>query len=269
MEHRMSQDHRLQSQRFELKYSVREGVAQMIRSFVSAYLEMDEFGNGHPQNAYPVHSLYLDSGALALYWHTINGNKNRHKLRIRFYDDDPGSPVFLEIKRRVNNAILKQRCAVRREALDDVLAGRLPARRLMLSEDGKPLVAVQNFSSLLRSYAAGPMAQVSYSREAWISRHDNSIRVTIDRAVRCAPEPCARLAPAHDASPEVFGKQAIVELKFTDRFPDWFAEMVRLFGLQQQSASKYTDGITLLGTERFTPRLGSMTWIPKPASESV
>ncbi len=259
----MSQDHRLQSQRFELKYRVSEGVARMVRDFASAYLELDEFGAGSEGNSYPVHSLYLDAPDLALYWHTINGNKNRHKLRIRFYDELPGSPVFLEIKRRVNNAILKQRCAVRREALADVFAGRMPARGALLSEDGKPLVALQNFHRLLLSHRAAPMAQVSYLREAWISRHDNSVRVTIDRAVRCAPEPFARLAPAAGTTPTVFGNQAVVELKFTDRFPDWFAEMVRLFGLQQGSASKYTDGITLLGTERFTPGIRSMVWIPK------
>ena len=81
------------------------------------------------------------------------------------------------------------------------------------------------------------------------------------RYSRC--QPFARLTPASQTVPAVFGNQAVVELKFTDRFPDWFAEMVRLFGLQQQSASKYTDGITLLGTERFTPGIASMVWIPK------
>src|ERR1051325_11441766 len=110
-------DEKLQLQRFELKYLVREELALAVRRFVSGYLEIDEFGATRPNLSYPVHSLYLDSDGLTTYWHTINGNKNRYKLRLRYYDDRPNSPVFFEIKRRMNDAILKQRGAVRREAV--------------------------------------------------------------------------------------------------------------------------------------------------------
>ena len=51
-------------------------------------------------------SLYLDSSALHLYRQTVQGIKNRFKLRIRFYDDNPGNPAFLEIKRRVTDVII-------------------------------------------------------------------------------------------------------------------------------------------------------------------
>src|SRR3990170_1091319 len=121
----MGQD-RLQLQRFELKFIIKEEVALAVRSFVSSYLEIDEFGATRPNLSYPVHSLYLDSDDLRLYWETINGNKNRYKLRLRFYENRPNAPVYFEIKRRMNNAILKQRAGVRREAVDWILAGHLP-----------------------------------------------------------------------------------------------------------------------------------------------
>jgi len=50
----------------------------------------------------------------------------------------------------------------------------------------------------------------------------------------------------------VFGKEVILELKFTDRFPDWFRELVRVFGLMQCGAAKYVDGVTLIGLEKFS-----------------
>ena len=99
----------MQLQRFENKYLVCEEVALRIREFVRAYLELDENGIGKPDSGYPVHSLYIDSDQLKLYWETINGNRNRYKLRLRYYDDDAETPVFFEIKRRVNNCIMKQR----------------------------------------------------------------------------------------------------------------------------------------------------------------
>ena len=107
---------RLQNQRSELKYHVPEEKARRIRDYVQAYLEIDEYGAGQPDLSYPTLSLYLDSDALDTYWHTINGDRNRFKLRLRYYDDHPNTPVFFEIKRRVNHVILKNAvaCAKRR-----------------------------------------------------------------------------------------------------------------------------------------------------------
>mgnify|MGYP003302831020 FL=1 len=96
----------LQRQRYEHKYIIRENVALAVRDFVSSYLELDSFGATQPNKSYPVHSLYLDSPDLRLYQTTINGDKNRYKLRIRFYEDRPKAPVFFEIKRRTDNTCL-------------------------------------------------------------------------------------------------------------------------------------------------------------------
>jgi hypothetical protein len=246
----MSQD-KLQLQRFELKYIVREEIAQAARNFVRNYLEIDEFGATRPQLSYPVHSLYLDSDKLSLYWHTINGNKNRFKLRLRFYENRPAAPVYFEIKRRMNEAILKQRGAVRRESVDWILAGHLPEPDHLVSNDPKQLTALQRFSQLMIDLQARPQAHVSYLREAWMSPENNSVRVTMDREVRFDPEPSARLAAEMIQPIFVFGKNVVLELKFTGRFPDWFRELVRIFGLRQCSAAKYADGLALFGEDRL------------------
>jgi hypothetical protein len=49
----------------------------------------------------------------------------------------------------------------------------------------------------------------------------------------------------------VFGKKVILELKFTNRFPNWFMDLVQIFGLRAGSAAKYVDGITDQGEHRF------------------
>ncbi len=116
----------MQKQRFELKYLISEDTALMVRDFVRSYLDFDEYSVGKPNYSYPVHSLYLDSDALQLYWETINGNKNRYKLRLRYYSTHADAPVFFEIKRRVNNCIMKQRGGVRQECVPLLLKGHLP-----------------------------------------------------------------------------------------------------------------------------------------------
>ena len=102
----------MQRQRFEFKYMLDEETAVRVRELILTHLELDENGVGKQDYSYPVHSLYLDSPDLYTFWTTINGDKNRFKLRIRFYNEHPSTPVFFEIKRRMNNCILKQRGGV-------------------------------------------------------------------------------------------------------------------------------------------------------------
>lgn len=240
---------RLQMQRFELKYIIQEPTAVAVRDFVRCYLDIDEYGATLPNLSYPVHSLYLDSDDLKLYHSTINGDKNRYKLRLRFYESRPQAPVYFEIKRRMNNTISKQRGGVKREAVDALLSGQLPGPEHLVSNESKQLVALQRFCQLMTTLQARPKTHVAYYREAWISRNDNSVRVTMDREVRTEPEPTARLSTGMTRSTYVFGKNIVLELKFTNRYPDWFRELVRVFGLMQCGAAKYVDGITRIGDQ--------------------
>lgn len=253
----MAQDN-MQLQRWELKYLIPEDVALALREFVSSYLEIDEYGANRPNLSYSIHNLYLDSENLRIYWGTINGDKNRFKLRLRFYADNPNpqAPVFFEIKRRMNEAILKQRCGVQRSAVVAVLGGQLPEVAQLVSQDARQLAAIQRFAELSSDLGAYPVAHVAYDREAWISPHDNSVRVTFDRNVLISPEFSARFTSEMDDPTSVFGDWVILELKFTGRFPDWFGEMVRVFGLRQGSASKYADGIAVKGEQHFLRNLG-------------
>lgn len=253
----------MQLQRLELKYQISEEMALAVRDFISSYLDVDEFGATRPNLSYPVHSLYLDSPDLATFRHTINGNKNRFKLRIRFYENRPNAPVYFEIKRRMNNAILKQRGAVRRDSVERVLAGQLPEPHEMASADPRHLVGIQRFLGLMTELQARPTAHVAYLREAWMSPRDNSVRVTMDREVYFEPDPTTRMLANMLEPVLVFGRRVILELKFTGRYPDWWNELVRVFGLQQASAAKYADGITCYGESRVKSfvEAGPEAWI--------
>jgi hypothetical protein len=243
----------LQLQRFEHKYIVSEEMAGKISDFVRCYLDLDEYGATLPGHAYPVHSLYLDSPDFRLYQSTINGEKNRFKLRLRFYENRPEAPVYFEIKRRMNNTISKQRGGVRREAVEWLMAGQLPEPGHLVSKEPKQLIALQRFCQLMAELCARPRTHVAYYREAWLSQRDNSVRVTLDRKVRTEVEIGTLLTTEMRNPVLVFGESVVLELKFTNRFPEWFKELVRVFGLMQCGAAKYVDGLTRLvdaqGTE--------------------
>jgi hypothetical protein len=243
----------LQLQRFELKYVISESLTPAIRDFVQQQLHLDPNGEGLPENSYPIHSLYLDSDALALYWATVNGTRNRYKLRLRYYEDRSDAPVFFEIKRRNNEAILKQRCGVHRAAVPRVLAGHSPSPDELLSDDPKQIGALERFTELALGLRASPKTHVAYRREAWVSWLDNSVRVTMDRDVRFEPQMSLHMGTQMRNPILVFGNKVVLEIKFTGSFPTWLGEMVRIFGLERRSAAKYAEGVAILGDDRFQP----------------
>ena len=246
--------HTLQSSRFELKYIVDERCAAGVRDFVRSYLEPDEFADPDQGNSYQISSLYLDSPGLALYRQTVAGEKNRFKLRIRFYDNSPDGPAFLEIKRRVTDVILKQRAMVARQGVLDFLGGKGPDESWLMGSNGadKPGAALQAFSNLSDSLGAGPSIYVSYRREAYVSPGSNSVRVTFDRQLLSSTyEHGAKLAlPTRGARPKIGNSdKVILELKFTDRFPQWMRELAHVFDLQRTSVPKYVLCINAMGIE--------------------
>jgi SPX domain protein involved in polyphosphate accumulation len=248
------QDHQLQAQRFELKYLVPEQLSPSIRSFLRSYLELDEFAAQSPNHSYQIHSIYLDSEDLKTYHWTLNGNDDRYKLRIRYYDGRDDSPVFFETKRRLNDCILKERCAVHRRAAHLVLRGHLPDKTAIMSNTVRHLMNLQRFCYFATVLQAKPKAHVAYAREAWVSTHDNSMRITMDRKVSTEPMSQLRFCGQLHNPFAVFGQEVVLEIKFTERFPSWCRDMVEALGLAQTGAAKYVWGIEQLGEARFAQR---------------
>lgn len=236
----------MQQNRFELKYIISEATARAVRQFARCHLKPDEFAANLPNYSYPVHSLYLDSAELATYQAVQSGEKNRFKLRIRYYSKSDKA-VFFEIKRRTNEIISKLRAKVHREAVRPLLNGCPPQMSHLANPSGKQFYALQEFCRLMRSLHATPISHVGYQREAWMSTMDNSMRITFDRAVKCEPEFSTNLGTKSVEAVQPFQQNVILELKFTNRMPGWCGEMIRALGLVRGGAPKYAMGVYLLG----------------------
>ncbi len=240
--------HKLQTSRFEFKFVVDESCAVGIRDFLSSHLEPDEHARSSADNSYRVNSLYLDSRELVLFQQTSGGLKNRFKLRVRFYDGNPDSPAFLEIKRRVTGVILKERAVIAREGVRSLLDGGRPQLSHLLGNNGNAACggAMQNFCDLYESIDGGPQIYVCYMREAYVSPDSDQVRVTFDRQLLGSPfDRATCLVPPTDGTePDVGG--VILELKFTDRFPSWMRELVEAFNLQRRSVPKYNMCISAM-----------------------
>ena len=241
----MAQD-RMQRQRFELKYMLEEATALAVRDFVSAHLDLDEASLGKPNRSYRVNSIYFDSDPLYTFWDWVNSNRNRFKLRMRFYDSSPDTPVFLEIKRRVGSCILKERCAIRKSAAPLIAAGQFPPEEALFSREAKHQVALGHFIALVSILGAKPKALVTYLREAYVDPKNDDIRVTLDREVRITPRETVDFNLNMPTYVQPFGQRVILEIKFNNRFPNWLNEMVQSLSLTRSAAAKYCEGMASL-----------------------
>jgi len=233
--------------RYECKYLVSPALANEIRSFVGPFMVPDTFARRHPDYRYPICSLYFDTLDLLLYRQTATGEKNRFKLRVRSYSDDPATPVFLEVKRRVNDVILKRRAKLPREAAIAVLEDGD-----FSWPEGNPgglLADLDFFKGHLSVAAAQPFLRVRYLREAYEANGGDPLRVTLDTYIEWLPTSTADFrfgVPGWFQTP-VPG--VVLEIKFTDRYPEWVGEMIRVFGLHRQSVAKYVLSVDSLFAE--------------------
>jgi hypothetical protein len=242
--------HQMQTSRYELKYLVDEGQAAAFREQMRGYLTPDPYARPEEGNAYWVYSLYCDSPQLALYRSSKEGRKNRFKLRMRFYDDDPNQPVFLEIKRRLGDVVKKERAGVRREAAQKYLLGIRPKLAdLIPGQDPlKAPPAMNNFSDLYHSIGAMGCVYVYYHREAYVAADNDSVRVTFDRRIGVG-----RFHHAASLRPPRQGLLAnipgiVLELKFTDRYPAWMQDLVKTLNLWRVPMAKYVHCLEKIGT---------------------
>ncbi len=253
---------RLQSCRYEFKYVIDEPTAYKVLHFTKLHIEPDAHTIEREGLGYSVHSLYLDSPDLMTCRATQHGEKNRFKLRIRFYDDSPHSPVFFEIKRRVNLVIMKQRAAVRRSSVPRLLAGDWPQPADLVHDDEKNFAALYNFCSLRNRIGAQPAAYTSYMREGYEPRDSNIVRVTFDRRLRAGTYDGVLSVAGLEKWSRPHVGEVVLELKFTDRFPDWMHELVQWFDLERTSVPKYVECVTLVGRDSSSPRRGRSQRLP-------
>ena len=227
--------------RYELKYHISEIKAKAIAEFIKPYIQVDRYCKLQRTGDYPIVSLYLDSDDLQLCQESLRGHKNRFKLRIRSYTDEPDYPRFFEIKRRINTIINKSRARVMDRDVPILLSGlSLPPQNYTADID-----SINQFQLYMKNIQARPLVLIRYMRQAFEGDSENKVRVTFDRdlAYCVTNRPQVRLGgTGWQRNPYTMGG-VILEIKFTDRYPAWLSQMVKYFSLEAQSISKFGSSI--------------------------
>jgi len=225
--------------RYELKYHISEAKAYAIEQFIKPYIHLDRYSKLQPNGTYPIVSLYLDSQDFKLCHESMIGKKNRFKLRIRSYDDDTSTPYFFEIKRRLNNIVIKSRARVTHDNMAALMAGRaVPPAKYRADEQ-----MLRQFQLYMQCINAKPAIRIRYLRKAYEDDSDNRVRVTFDHLLchNAGSEPIVFFNGTGWQHHKL--NNVILELKFTARYPAWLSRMVKCFDLRRESISKYVTSV--------------------------
>jgi len=227
--------------RFECKYIVSPAAVPALREFIQPFMAPDRYAARWDGNRYAICSLYLDGFDLPLYQQTVGGEKNRFKLRVRTYDDDPDSRVFFEVKRKLNNIVSKQRAALSRADAQQMVEHGVNGWMSGLPTD---VIDDLNCFALYADLTnARPLVRVKYMREAYESRGGDPVRITIDTDLMHSITLDNDLRHETGRWITTPTSGSILELKFTERYPEWIADLVHTFGLRQQPVPKYVMSV--------------------------
>jgi hypothetical protein len=229
----------LYSSRYECKYLLSEDLAREVRDRLSLWMELDAFCAGLPSNSYPNTSLYFDTPQRLCVHSVLAGEKNRFKVRARWYGDGPGAPAFLEEKRRTTDTISKRRIHLLREGLDVLCSGEFPDQALLDIRDDSDAALAEWFRDRIDQLRLEPSCHVRYQREAWMSAVGEDVRVTFDRALEAHSVDGWRPAAGSPGWIAVGHMPVVLEIKFVAYLPAWLSALIADFELYRQPVPKY------------------------------
>jgi len=229
--------------RFEFKYILSESQYRSVRGELLVHMDHDPIVRESAEQSYVVSSLYCDTPNFSHYREKIDGVKNRLKLRFRTYTLNPRErpPIFLEIKRKKDAAVIKDRALIDYESYLQMEADgyNVLLRNGRFSLDQKSLI--EEFCWHFLRWNMSPRVRVVYSREPLLARHDRHFRVTLDRKIFGSP--ADRLFSTYgDRCPALPGL-FVMEVKFNGLIPAWFHAIIQRHGLSRVPASKYCEAV--------------------------
>lgn len=247
----------LRFRRIELKYLVPERLLNQVLDDITPWTRQDPYLAGLPgaDDWYPVTSMYFDSWDLQAVFEKDAGMLYRRKLRLRTYQPEFSEdvPIFMEIKRRLDFVVMKDRMSLppgvirRGQSIEEVLRTVLAA--------GDSGLTHSEAETLTAWYSLLPAALVRYRRFAFQGLDDHETRVTLDVDLegKWRPQQIIDVGPLRGLSTHIgsgsdgiAGRYGVLELKCNHAIPPWFHKLVQDLQLRRAAYSKYVIAVLSL-----------------------
>ncbi len=236
---------KLHFRRFEFKYLMKKDTADKIIPALMQYMDLDPYIVDSGKNYYTINSLYYDTSGFGCYREKIAGTSKRKKFRLRYYNTlKSDSYVFIEIKRKVDSVVIKDRVQLSQDETKDIFVNNNYSKYLNRGDDATLNEFV--WAKLMNSMT--PKVNVKYDRRPLVAKCDNKFRVTFDYNLRASKTDW--LTGQEYSEKEVMPGYLVLELKYNDFLPIWFYDIIKKFNLQRVAFSKYCNCL-----EKVNPKL--------------
>jgi hypothetical protein len=216
----------------------------VVLHLVADHAEADPYATAREDGllGYYSHTIYLDTADLLGYHERLSEGRVRNRLRVRTYGQSGDrAPVFLEIKRKVDEWVVKHR--VRVCDADSWMAH--PHDRPWIdyanAASGEGPFAATHFPRLVEDTLV-PVSAVQYFREAYIDRRGDEygkVRLTLDREIFATVRPDGRRLYGLADIELIPRDWLVMEFKYSRDRPRWMREICRELRLRALPVPKF------------------------------
>jgi len=258
-------------QRKEDKYELPEAVALSLKAEIARRLPLYEYRPGQPCTW--ISTVYFDNRSRDFYRRAETQHEDNLKIRVKDYyyvlrdgrtPAPEGGPVekpsyltsptcYLELKRTLQDQVLKRRFCLPRSELYSLLSGQDLGSALLkvipAEEVGALLDVYRQFQRFLTAEQLEVTSVVNYCRTVH-QKDERELRITFDDQLSVFPPIPLGSAASGPLTPEALGKplrlseNVILEVKYVGRYPEWLEEILERHPLVH--FSKFTWGVRLL-----------------------
>lgn len=231
--------------RYEFKYLLSSKESQLIFNQALRFMKIDDYALNKNNQGYTVRSLYYDNDNYDNFYEKVDGIRFRKKFRLRTYSTSffKESKIFLEMKGRNQNRVLKRRIEVNKN--DFEIFNNLDNLK-NLSNVYTNIYKSDLFKEFLFDYykkKLKPKIIIDYNRIPLINKHGLYFRLTFDKNIFTGVS--KSLFTNKNFYFPIAWKPGctILEVKFIRSLPAWFHRIIQSFNLNRRSISKFVLGI--------------------------
>lgn len=215
--------------RHELKYYIHKFDVETLKNELSLIMDSDP---NQSKEGYKVSSLYFDTIYNRFYDENDAGTSVRNKIRIRTYNQEFKN-FKLEIKSKKDSLCHKESEDVNLTTVNKLM--NLPYD-IELIEDEKGVLSKVLLAN--KMYCLKPVVVVNYNRFALIHKTGN-VRITFDSNIKGDMNIDNFLVETKTGVNIISDDYAILEVKYDDILPNYIANTLDKYNLNQIAFSKY------------------------------
>ncbi len=212
-------------ERVECKFLLTESQRDAFLAEIADRLTPDAYGKS------TICNLYFDTPDYRLIRTSLEKPVYKEKLRLRSYGQvKEGGTTFAEIKKKYKGIVYKRRIVLPQDTAMHFLCDREP---IPPSQIGREIDYLFEYYREL-----APRVYLSYEREAFYDKDDDTLRFTFDRNILYRREDLSLTSPVY-GHPLLREDQVLMEIKTAGAIPLWVVQALSRNRIYKSSFSKY------------------------------